>query len=480
LNGVLRAYVAPLSCGAAALATGALVLRDRLASSPAGELAIAALAALAVAVIVGTVVLRPARRRLAESETSLARLTRELEGLEWNRTREEEVLRTLAEFQIPRPPSDEQLDEAASELTSAQQDEERLRDRRRAIEEEVRRVVRFGRDLVNASSSEALPWKRLPALVLELEAGVRLASDGIDAVLQHSLATGEIVTLVGETASSGRASTTRAGQGSQDLERQLGEIHRLVLRLETRSKEIGQVLNMLNDITEQTNLLALNAAIIAAQAGEHGKGFGVVAEEMRNLSERASSSTKETELLAQTLRSEVTQAARIIADSQDVAKAIRVVLLDAAESAGVLAELGLKGRGAARDAISHAEKQAAHVRDLSGRTRQLAEERDHLEHVQRDVLTPMRQGLEATIGLLEAEWNAGALRETLRARLRNAVEAIRHRRTEDRSAREQLERRVEGLRERSRAFASVVEEGRRRDHVVQQVAQEIRALARND
>ncbi len=85
-----------------------------------------------------------------------------------------------------------------------------------------------------------------------------------------------------------------------------------ITRFEQQSREIGTILDVIHDITEQSALLALNASIIAAQAGEHGRGFSVIADEMRNLANEVNNSAKGIGTIVQTIQQEITKVVRMI------------------------------------------------------------------------------------------------------------------------------------------------------------------------
>jgi hypothetical protein len=116
-----------------------------------------------------------------------------------------------------------------------------------------------------------------------------------------------------QSAQVARQSLAAAGKGAQavrgldqgherSIREQIQETSKRIKRLGESSQEIGEIVELISDITEQTNVLALNAAIQAASAGDAGRGFTVVAEEVQRLAERSAEATKQIGAIVRTIR----------------------------------------------------------------------------------------------------------------------------------------------------------------------------------
>lgn len=159
--------------------------------------------------------------------------------------------------------------------------------------------------LYQASQRQSTEIQKASSLVLQMAQSINdvsaSASQGAR-VAQQSLSASE----QGATAVQNQIS------GMNEIRAQIQESSKRIKRLGESSQEIGEIVELISDITEQTNVLALNAAIQAASAGEAGRGFTVVAEEVQRLAERSAEATKQIEALVRAIQ----------ADTQDAVNAM--------------------------------------------------------------------------------------------------------------------------------------------------------------
>jgi len=137
-------------------------------------------------------------------------------------------------------------------------------------------------------------------------------------------------------AAQGRRMVEQTMQEIADLTGDLSQARAVVEKLAKDSHDIGTVLDVINGVAEQTNLLALNAAIEAARAGEHGRGFAVVADEVRSLAQRTQRSTQEIHEIIERLQSGATTAVERMARNAEKAQSTMDQAARAGESLGAI------------------------------------------------------------------------------------------------------------------------------------------------
>ncbi|HIF9204623.1 TPA: methyl-accepting chemotaxis protein [Photobacterium damselae] len=208
------------------------------------------------------------------------------------------------------------------------------------------------------------------------------------AIHEMSATSAEVASHAEMTASAAQASTTACEEGQQvigenrqaitSLANQVQDAAAVIHELESNAQNINQILSTIQGIAEQTNLLALNAAIEAARAGEQGRGFAVVADEVRVLSQRTHDSTEEIRTMIDTLQQNTRQAVETMEASTGLADQSVGFAEAASESLNQITIAITEISDMATHIASAAEEQRAVSEDISRNTQAIRDVAEHL------------------------------------------------------------------------------------------------------
>ena len=167
----------------------------------------------------------------------------------------------------------------------------------RQVNESSRENEAFARSL----SSDALRQAEELSVTLN---SVQMMTESIQRVAESAREAEQVAKLASETAIKGGDAVERTVAGILDIRETVAETTRKVKRLGESSQEISKIVGLISAIASRTNLLALNASIEAARAGDAGRGFAIVADEVRQLADRAAKASKEIEQIVLQIQSE--------------------------------------------------------------------------------------------------------------------------------------------------------------------------------
>lgn len=243
----------------------------------------------------------------------------------------------------------------------------------RSLTEVSERLTRSASDLNQVAERGYTTQDQQTRETDQVATAIHEMSQTILDVANNAQRASEAATATDDEVNQGRTSVHQAGEAISHLAQQITRSTQVIHQLSEDSNNIGSVLQVIQDVAEQTNLLALNAAIEAARAGEAGRGFAVVADEVRALASRTQQSTEEIHRMISLLQEGAQKAVKVMDASLEEAEATVAASTRAEKSLDSITRAAEAIRDMNRQIATAAEQQSSVAEEINRSITQLVE-----------------------------------------------------------------------------------------------------------